>query len=431
MAMTNCAPSCTRRTLLGAGIIAPAALWANAWAADGQIKMAAPMRCADFLASLGVNTHLRYADSQYNAIDKVLSALNYCGFRHLRDIAIAANAPNAGHYGQLAEAGMRFCMVWGTARTIEDAITQIGALEAAHHGCVEFLEGPNEIQPHFAYGGKQGLAAGQQFMADMKGTASANPYLSHVPLVSLTSFAPVASVADYANHHPYPKAGVQPGDLIRMRRDQWVGPSGAMPGKPMVLTEFGYHTLVGKPAKPGHWQGVDEDTQAILILNGLLDAASDGISRTYIYQLFDGNKDEPGHNTQEKHFGLFRFDGQPKPAASAIRNLGQLLADATAQSRSFALKPFAGHLTADRPINALPLQSAGGEWLALWQEAPIWDQQNAARAQIPTANVSLALPNAAQMSIFEPTQSANPNQSEHGTHLRIMVGAAPVLVRIA
>ena len=421
--------SMSRRAVLGAGLAVPAVLLARDQSLMAPVRMAAPMRRASFLDSLGANTHLRYAQSQYNAVDQVIAALHYCGIRHVRDTAISRSAPNADHYARLAQSGVRFCLFWGPGRSMAEAIGEVAALEAAHPGCVEFLEGPNEIQAHFAYAGQVGLAAGRQFMVDMKTAASASPALARKQLVSFTSYAPVASVADFANHHPYPKNGAQPGDLLRLRHEQWVGSGGAMPGKPRVLTEFGYHTLVGKPARPGHWQGVDEDTQAILILNGLFDAAALGIARTYLYQLFDGGADTPGHVTQENHFGLFRHDGQPKPAAGAIRALSKLLADSPTPAAT--PQPFPGHVSADRAVNALPLADGpGATWLALWQEAPIWNVPDSARTPMPSATVTFDFPRPTALSVYAPTKGTEPVQVLHDQSTHIMLGAEPLLVRI-
>ena len=49
----------------------------GAFGLDHLAQMARPpMRCADFLATVGVNTHLSYADSQYNDLPLVLRALS-------------------------------------------------------------------------------------------------------------------------------------------------------------------------------------------------------------------------------------------------------------------------------------------------------------------------------------------------------------------
>ena len=419
-----------RRAFLGAGLLAPVALLADSGDRPRPVMMATAMRCADLRATVGVNTHLRYANSQYDNIEAVLSALAYCRLHHVRDTAISAQAPNASHYARLAAAGIRSCLFWGSGRPMADAIAQISALEAVHPGAVEFLEGPNEIQPRFAYAGLAGLAAGQRFMADMKAAAAADPHLRDKPLVSFTSFQPAGSVADFANHHPYPKAGSQPGDLIRARRNQWVGSGGAMPGKPMVLTEFGYHTLVGKPAIPGHWQGVDEDVQAILILNGIFDAATAGITRTYIYQLLDGAADMPGHVTQENHFGLFRPNGEPKPAATAIRNLMTLISDPVPGQHGFPMAPMTLPLATNRAVNALPLQDAAGRnGVVLWQEAPIWDTASTARIPVSDAMVQFELPPQTRILAVAIADNRPVPASQAGRTASVPLNAGPVLVR--
>lgn len=425
-----------RRGLLGAGLALPA-LWLagdgrgqdEGGQDQGRVHQSRPIRCADLLETLGVNTHLRFADSQYRDVEAVQAALAWCGIRHVRDTAIARQAPGADRYYQLAAAGIRFCLFWGTGRPMDDAISQISALEAAHPGAVEFLEGPNEIQPRFAYAGLTGTAAGARFMADMK--AATDPLLRAKPLVSFTSYRPVASVADFGNHHPYPKAGVQPGELIRLRRDQWVGKAGAMPGKPMMFTEFGYHTLVGSPAHPGHWQGVDEETQAVLLLNGLLDAAAVGVTRTYVYQLFDGRADRPDHVTQENHFGLFRYDGRPKPAATALRNLGALIADNAMHAHTFPVTPLSVHVEAERPVSVLPIQNAAGRHsLVLWQEALVWDQQTMAPIRPSPLAVTLeGLREEAVSAVSIVDNRPLPIRTE-GRSSRLALGASAVLVRL-
>ena len=355
-----------RRAVLTASVAVPLVISSRAMA---DVGMARPMRCGDFLDTIGVNTHLRYAKSQYNDADAVVAALRYCGMRHVRDTAISSEAPNAGHYLKLANVGVGFCLFWGVGRTMMDAITQVDRLETAHPGAIDFLEGPNEVQAKFNYAGQMGLAAAQQFMVDVRADAQQRPALRKIPLVSFTSFKPVSSVSDYANHHPYPKNGVQPGALIKLRHDQWVGPEGAMPGKPMVLTEFGYHTLTSSDTRPGHWRGVDEESQATLLLNGWFDAARVGIARTYIYQLFDAAADLSDKPSQENHFGLFRLDGSPKPSATAFRSLSRLLADTSPTARSFPVSAVRERVVSDTAVNVLPLRhSTGRVFFVVWTE---------------------------------------------------------------
>ena len=84
------------------------------------------------------------------------------------------------------------------------------------------------------------------------------------------------------------------------------------PGLPTVITETGYET---NPADS--YGGADQTVQAKYTLDILVDAFLDGVSQTYLYELFD----EGG-----QHFGLFNTDGTPKLVATAIHNLTTLLA---------------------------------------------------------------------------------------------------------
>jgi hypothetical protein len=250
-------------------------------------------------------------------------------------------------------------------------------------------------------------------------------------VVNYTSYAPVAADCDFANQHPYPKGGRQPAAIIRQAHDEYVGPRGAMPGKPMMFTEFGYHTLVGKPARQGRWQGVDEDLQAALLINGLLDAVSIGVSRTYIYQLLDGYADGAAAPDQERHFGLFRFDGSPKPAATALKALFTVLADSSADARVFAPAPVAAVVEADGPVRALRLRNASGRaFLALWNETPVWDVQSASRLAITPTTIAVRLSGAAsvhQIDLVDPAQSRIFPPSNAA---RLAVGAHPMILAI-
>src|SRR5262249_4978874 len=150
-----------------------------------------------------------------------------------------------------------------------------------------------------------------------------------LPIYDLTGAPRVAAVmsdgSTFANIHPYPQNGSQPYAWLEPRIAQH-----AVPGKGMVITEAGYHTGVGNTT----WEGVDELTQAKLTLNLLVDATKLGVSRTYLYQLFD-SPDSTGINA-DKNLGLFDASFQPKAAAVAIHNLTTILADNAAAAHDFA-----------------------------------------------------------------------------------------------
>jgi hypothetical protein len=418
----------SRRAILaaGPGLLLSSSVWAGV---DAPLETS-PVRCADFLQTIGVNTHLGYADSQYDDLSATLAALDYIGVRHVRDAAINPDRPNAGHYRAAAKAGVRFCMFWGPKRTMDEAIRPIAALEAEFPGAVQALEGPNEIKPNFSYAGLAGNDAGRRFMADMRVAASAHEPLRRKPLVSLTSYARVAVDCDYANAHPYPKAGMQPGSILARDHDRQAGPGGAMPGKPMMYTEFGYHTLVGKPLRPNEWQGVDPERQAVLLLNGLFDNAAARVARTYVYQLLDAYADKGGPN-MEHHFGLFERGGRPKAAAAALHTLSGLLTDDGPRAHEFSPTPLAAKAALPAPVSGLVLENGSGRYfLALWNESPVWAPETATPREVaPMAvTVSLAGPKAVRVhDLIDPRLDADLGVV---SSVRATVGAHPLLLRI-
>ena len=418
-------PQPTRRAILAAG---PALLLSSgARAASPQT----PMRCADFLDTIGVNTHVGYEQSQYGDLAAIRAALDYLGVRHVRDAAINRAMPNAGHYRALAAAGVRFCLYWGARRPMNEAIGEIAELEGAYPGAAAALEGPNEIKPDFAYAGALGNLAAQRFMADMRTAAAANPQLRRKPIVALTTYARVAVDCDYANAHPYPKGGAQAASLVRTILERQVGPGGAMPGKPMMFTEFGYHTLVGKPSRPNEWQGVDLERHAVLTLSALFGAAAAGIARTYVYQLLDGFPDGARGPNMENHFGLFALNGAPKPAAASIRRLFALLADAGPGARNFAPSPIGARIVAAGPVSSLALQnSAGRRFLALWNQSPVWNAEAAAPQAVDPipATVTLAAP--APLKAYDLIDPDRTMDLGAGASARIPVGGRPMLLSV-
>jgi hypothetical protein len=98
-----------------------------------------------------------------------------------------------------------------------------------------------------------------------------------------------------------------------------------------VITETGYYD---EPRNP-YGSGVDNITAAKLTLNLLLDAASQGVSRTFLYQLRSAYPD-PGDTNTDVEYGLFRKDNSPKPMAVAIHNLTTILADPGSDAATFA-----------------------------------------------------------------------------------------------
>jgi hypothetical protein len=175
---------------------------------------------------------------------------------------------------------------------------------------------------------------------------------------------------------------------------------------------------------------VDEEHQAAMLINGWFDAAALGISRVYIYQLMDGQPDEAAPN-QENHFGLFRLDGSPKPAATAFRTLNELLADNGPQARTFAPPPAPARVALERPLACLTLQAATGtSFLALWNESPAWDPQTAAPAPVAPAVARVTLPRPRPLTAFDIVDRGRIQALGTTASAEIAVGVHPVVVRL-
>jgi hypothetical protein len=388
------------------------------------------MRCADFLDTIGVNLHLGYPATAYNDVARVISAMKYCGIRFARDAAVYDRAPNPTHYGALAASGVRFCMFWGPGRSMSDEMRQLDALEAEHPGAVWALEGPNEIKAAFSYAGLSGSPAALRFMADMRAQASRYDRLRNKPIVRFTDDTRAACDCDFANLHVYPKGGQQPGAVIRLVRDRWIAPGGFMPGRGMVFTEFGYHTLVGKPAS-GAWQGVDEETQAILLLNGFFAAAAAGVARTFAYELLDEYPARRGAEKMQNCFGLFRADGAPKRAATALRRLSQVLGGSSAHEDLPQSATVGAQVEAAKTVRSLRMRNSHGQdFLCLWNETSVWDANRAGASPAAPVRAAVTLSAPAHARAWTLVDDRPPTGFNGSSQFEVELRGGPIVIQM-
>lgn len=352
--------------------------------------MAQAVRTHDFIGSFGIDTHIDYTDGKYSNVGEVVEALEYLGLVTVRD-----NAPNPSsdpngqkHLGDAAAAGVEF--VFNAQREVDPATVaqRLHAFVQAHPGSVVGIEGPNEVNNWpVNYHGLSGQAAALAYQKDLFAAVNADPLLKNIPVLGFTGYT-VASASDYTTIHTYAKDGDQP--FSWLSREAGVQRNGD-PGKPLAITETGYHTSLIADTNGG-WEGVSEATQAKLLLNTLMDGASLGLKNTFIYELLDAYSDPQGAN-QERHFGLFHLDYSAKPAATAIHNLTAILEDDGATQASFS----AG--TLNYSIDGLPSsahslltdKSDGSYQIIIWSEPDIWNQSSDTAIQAATTSVKVNL----------------------------------------
>ncbi len=384
-------------------------------------------RATALLDTLGVNIHLEYTDSKYVNVTKVISSLQYLGVNYVRDGAVYSKYQGQASYDKVAAAGFKFDMFAQASRDPASVASAIATFAAAHPGSIVAIEGPNEID-HAAvsYAGLIGVAAGLAYQTTLNNAVKGEARLSGVVTYNLTG-ANITSSSDYANLHPYPRAGVQP---LTTLTNAVHSQATVMAGKGVVLSEFGYYTA----PQSSDWGGVDQASQAKLLLNGVLDADLLGVSRTYIYQLLDAYADPIGLNV-DKNMGLFDLAGNPKLAATAIHNLTTLLADHGATATTFTTDPLSYSLQ-NLPTTGhsmLVEKSTGEHDILVWAEPTIWN--NTAHKAVTAATSQVAVNFGSEhhaVAVFDPLVSSTTPISTYNdvTSLKVAVTDHPVIVEV-
>ena len=380
-----------------------------------------------FLDSLGVNVHVEYTDGKYANVVQVLEDLKYLGITHVRDAVPRPGTwkpPGQGVAAMrsLAAAGIKFDIVVGDP-DLQTDLAQLTSLETYHAGMLSAVEGPNEINNWpIKYGGANGETAAKKFQSDLYKAIHGSTLLNRLPVFYMTGAAAVSlqrdnGMADSINIHPYPQNGDPPGEIIRQAFS--LAYPGATIGR--VVTETGYYTQPESRV----WGGVGGFAQAKGTLAAYFEAANQGSSATYIYQLLDAYVDPSGKNN-DYHFGLFEYDTVAKPAAIAVHNLTKFLADTASLPRTltFALDnlPVSGR-------SLLLSKSDGSFVIAAWNAVPFWDERKKAAIDSAPIKAHLSLAKPADVDIFDPLTGYKDSLFT-GTNFTVEIPDHPVLISV-
>jgi hypothetical protein len=401
---------------------------------------AKPKPLADFNNSLGVNVHMEYTDGAYANTAEALKDLDYLGVHQLRD---GTPDPSGGipfhnqldAINKLAGAGNRFDFIVSMFQSIEVALSQIAAIETAHPGAVVAIEGPNEINNlpfKVKYAGLTGDAAARAFQRALYAAVRSNPVLKQVPVYDLTGVGRIdlreeKGFADFANAHPYPYHGDPPGPRLA---SEFLADYAMTPPYPRVITETGYFNNPKNPVG----SGVDNAIQAKLTLDLLLDAFSQGLSKTFLYQLRAAYPDV--HRTDaDSEYGLFNLDNSPKPVATAIHNLTRILSDPDPTVGQLPVGILRYQLTGlPSSGNSLLFQRANGAFaLIVWAEPAIWEERTHSPVAISASDATLTLRKMAKsVQLSDPLLQDQPVRTMHGIRtLHFALADHPVVIDIA
>ncbi|EGD60515.1 putative calcium binding protein [Novosphingobium nitrogenifigens DSM 19370] len=382
------------------------------------------IRAADFTASVGVNASINYTDGKYVNIQNVLSDLNYIGVSLIRTAAYWVGMQGQAAYNLAASKGIRFDMLLYTNNTLANSIAQMSSFSAAHPGALVAIEGPNEINNFGAsYKGMTGAAAAVAFQNDLYAGIRADKVLKATTVYSYTMNAGASSTTgyDYAAIHPYGRKGLPPLSYLK-------GDMASIPGnKPFAVTETGYSTLTT------NIDGVDPLVQAKYDLDMIFDAKKAGASTVFLYELLDAYAD-PNGTDPGKHYGLFDYGNAPKPIATALHNLMQILGDSAASAGSFTTGVLDYTIFgADKTASNYLMQKSSGVFdLVVWNEQTIWNATTKTEvAAVPDKETIRFARVQETVKVYDPLAGTDPIKVWHNvSQITVTVTDHPLVVEV-
>lgn len=395
---------------LSAVVMLPRATFAQR-TADEALPTVRSLPLRTFQDSMGINTHVEYTDGKYADAQKVLSDLEYLGIHSVRDgipNPIGWQPPGQGLAAEqlLAAHGVRFDFITDGNAGLPMQMTQLDNLVRKYPSVALSVEGPNEINNFPVKSATQpNEQAAEAFQRSLYKAVHTDPLLRGVPVYYMTGAEPVdlstsPGLADVANTHPYPHNGEQPYTWLNRDFPTYFKTGDASAKLEKAITETGYYTQPSS-TNPG---GVDEQTQAELVLTAYFDGALQGNSHTYLYQLLDAYPDLKNNNSDD-HYGFYQLDGSPKPIADALHVLSQVLPldQPSAQQAVRARLP-------DLPgtAHALALTASNGAViLFIWNEVPVWDEQAKKAISVAPIPIHVVLPGEWSAHFFAPIAAAS------------------------
>lgn len=283
----------------------------------------------DFADGVGMNVHFGYTQTAYAQTDRVLAAVRELRIRHVRDsLPTDANPTLVGALRRLPDSGMDATLALGQTDRNVRRLPEPGLVlnELRRDGIrpgVVAVESPNEWDMQ---GGGRWVDQISAWTRTFSGLVRADPRWRDVTFVGpstgrvnrVSDLPDLGSAIDVANLHHYTAGGPPERELDRLDEARRMAP-----GKPLWVTEMGFHTAV---EQKGRQPAVTEAQQGSYLLRQLLEYSKSGVQRSFVYELLE-QRPEPALENQERHFGLLRPDFTPKPAFTMLRTLMQELAD--------------------------------------------------------------------------------------------------------
>ena len=352
------------------------------------LTAARPVWSDTFVSSVGIATHFSYDDLLPYGHDrgKTISSLIASGARFVRDgLSVSVNGEsNESYWGtmrMLTDSGMKLVLVtyptrlggtevdpypYKDQRPLDTAVARVGARN------ILAFEGPNEVDNNNGnWGGLKTYGEwARTYQAAMY--AHAKKLAPSIAVLGLTvtsaagahEVGDISAISDALTLHPYPDGGVPTAHLGRMQSD--FAPMNPAK-KSWWVTETGYHTSPNA-TEALYQPGVSDIAQSKYVPRLYLDYFAAGIPYTSVYELIDEHDDK---TNAEANYGLMYYDGDPKPAYGALKNLLALLSDRGAPFTPASLDyTLTGATSTIR--QSLFEKRDGRFYLVLWNNVPVY-----------------------------------------------------------
>lgn len=393
-----------------------------------------------FRHSIGVVVHNTYGSSSYGNAQALIARLQEAGITHVAGSIPANPSPswswfdnyNYNYIRQFQQAGITWALSIGApndpsggtpAQEMAAVDTQIAP------GMVDGFVWPNEYDTS---GDPNWAADEATFGAAEYAAVKSDPVVHDRPVIgpSLVNDNSPAILGnqsgsmDTGGIHPYTqcKSPTPAYDQAQMAR---AGITAS--GKPVWATEAGNTTALNETSG---MRPCSEAVQAVYAVRTYLQHFTDGIGRTYMYELAEESAD-PGLTNSEDHFGLLRSDYSEKPAFIAIKNLLSIVGYGAPSTGTRLPMALSGDSAGD--LQYLVLQRTNGSYLvALWRTASVWDPNTLTDIAVTPEQISVGLPTATGVTASDPisgTQATSLTLAQG--QVGVSVGADPVILAVS
>lgn len=396
------------------------------------LTLVAAKAAGAFDASVGINIHPAYPGTEYADVQAWLPKLLGGGYQHIRTDWWIGDDANDKVIETIAAAGIKVLITadWLYRYNVEPAqAVQYLVNRPQLAASIYEIAGPNEVNANYA--GWQSTL--KPFMQSLYTAFKANPVTAHILVVAPNfdneqdpTLPP--KVGDMSQHVDEGDIhGTNGGDAQTDPYFAQVMPAArvlAGPTKPLVNTEGGYSYGTDSTAQ-GH--GVPLPPAAVLtdVMHYYLEDFAHEIVHSDIYQLVNGN---PNGDWGDR-FGLLNDDYSPTPVYNAVKALTDLLRDPGAGAPAPGSLAFALN-GADANTRSILLQKTDGSfWLAVWEQAQVFEYTTDDAHKLPVANapvsLSLQLGSAASGAVYLPESGSTATVATFVASSAIAFAASP------